>query len=229
MYLTVLVTVVIGVASLSGVLRHAQGWWYDQFINVAPLIKEDNNQVLIVEIAAQSAVLDEADWMLLLDTVQDLGARQVVFSELPLQAGATFYDQLRQFSNVVVGRTLKRQENGAGNLTIDAWPAILAGADLPFGVMALPVANHGISRALVAHVPVGEGGLPPLAVAAAQALGISVPLPSGNEYLINFNDGRDHLPRVSAAHVLDKALIPELVAGRTVLIGVAPGLSVPGI
>ena len=229
MYLTVLVTIVIGVASLSGVLRHAQGWWYDQFINAAPLINKVNNQVLIVEISTQAADLDEADWMLLLDTVQGLGARQVVLSELPPQVGTAFFDQLLNFNNIVVGRTLKTQINGDDILTIDAWPAVLAGSDLPFGVMALPVAHHGISRAFAARVSVDEGELPSLAVAASQARGIAVPIPLGNEYLINFNDGRDRLPRVSATHVLDKALIPELVAGRTVLIGVASGLSVPGI
>ncbi|MEA2093329.1 MAG: CHASE2 domain-containing protein, partial [Pseudomonadota bacterium] len=202
---------------------------YDQFINAVQLFKTEKSQVVIVEVAAQASVLGEADWMLLLDTVQGLGARQVVLSELPLQAGAAFFDQLRNFNNVVVGRTLKRQENGDEKLTIDAWPTVLAGADLPFGVLALPVANHGISRSFAARVPVGEGGLPSLAVAAAQERGISSPLPPGNEYLVNFNDGRDRLPKVSAGHVLDNALIPELFAGRTVLIGVAPSLSVPGI
>jgi CHASE2 domain-containing sensor protein len=229
MYLTVLVTVVIGLASLSGVLKHGQDWLYDQFVNIAPFSISEENQVVIVEVAAQTAALDEADWMLLLDTVQALGASQVVLSELPRQAGAAFFAQVRDFSNVVIGRTLKSQDNGDDKLTIDAWPAIFEGADVPFGVMALPVADHGISRAVAARVSVDEGRLPSLAVAAAQARGISVPIPPGNEYLINFNDGRDRLPKVSAAHVLDNALIPELFIGRTVLIGMAPGPGVPGI
>ncbi|MDX2455870.1 MAG: CHASE2 domain-containing protein, partial [Gammaproteobacteria bacterium] len=227
MYLAVLVTVVIGMASLSGVLRQVQGWCYDQFVNVAPLINTVNNQLVVVEVAAQGATLGEEDWMLLLDTVQGLGARQVVLSELPPQAGAAFFEQLRNFSNVVVGRPLKRQENGVEKLTIDAWPAALAGADIPFGVMALPVADHGISRAFTARILVDEGRLPSLAVATAQARGMSIP--PGNKYLINFHDGRDVLPRISATHVLNNALIPELVAGRTVLIGMAPGMGTPGI
>jgi CHASE2 domain-containing sensor protein/PAS domain-containing protein len=229
MYLTVLVTVVIGLASLSGGLKHGQDWLYDQFVNLVSLSKSTTNQVVIVEVAERAAPLDEADWILLLNALQTLGASQVVLSELPRQAGAAFFDQVRDSSNVVIGRTLKSQNNDDEKLAIDAWPALFEGADVPFGVMAVPVADHGISRSFAARVAVDDGELPSLAVAAARARGISPPLPPGNEYLINFNDGRNRLPRISADHVLDNALIPELFAGRTVLIGAAPGPSVPGI
>ena len=229
MYLAVLVAMVIGLASLSGVPGYGQGWLYDQFVSAVPLNKTSKSQVIIVEVAEQQATLQEADWMLLLDTVQGLGASQVVLSELPPGAGAAFFDQLRQYNNVVIGRTLKRQENDDEKLTVDAWPAVSVGAEIPFGVVALPLADHGISRSFAARVPVAEGSLPSLALAAAQARGIAVPVAPDNEVLINFDGGRDRMPRVAAAGVLDHALIPELFAGRTVLIGVAPGLSVPGI
>ena len=229
MYLTVLVTVVIALASLSGVLRHGQGWFYDQFVNAAPPYKTKENQVFMVYVGAQESAMEEADWIRLLGTVQGLGARQVVFSGLPPQVGASFFDQLRYFSNVVIGRTLKRQENGDEKLTGDVWPAVSAGQDVPFGIMALPVAEHGISRTYAVRIPVGDDMLPSLAVAAAQAQGVPIPASPGNEYLINFNAGRDRLPKVSAARVLDDALIPELVAGRTVLIGMTPDSNTPGV
>ena len=229
MYFTVMVTVLVALASGSGVLGPAQGWLYDHFVNTMPKIKTDRTQVVIVEVGEQETALDEAGWMRLLATVQSLGARQVVLVELPRQVGAAFSDQVRNFSNVVVGRSVRSQENDAVKLTINDWPTGFTGTDIPSGVVALPVADHGISRTFAAHVPVGEYHLPSLAVAAAQARGLSIPVPPGNGYLINFNDGRDRLPKVSAARVLDDALIPELVAGRTVLIGRSADVNAPGI
>lgn len=229
MYLTVLITLLIGLSSISGITSYGQGWLYDLFVNLVPASKANKSHVIIVETGNQQVPLVEADWIRLLDTLQGLGVGQIVLSELPAEAGGLFFDHVRQYSNVVIGRKQHRQENDVDKLTIDAWPAVLEDAGIPFGVVALPTADHGISRTFAVMVEVAGQRLPSLAVAAARARDVSVPESPDNEILINFSDGQDRMPRIAASRVLDDSLIPELFAGRTVFIGETPDPDVPGI
>lgn len=229
MYFTVLIVAAITMASYLGLLRHGQGWMYDRFVNTLPHVFSESSQVVIVELAAHEPPPDEADWTLLLETIQSLGARQVVFSGLPAGVGPAFIDQVLDYDNIILGRTPAGQEIDANSMALDEWPARLDAAGIPFGLLVPPRAEFGISRLAQTRLPHATAWLPSLAVAAAQANAPDTPLPRQQEFLVNFNDGRDRLPKVSAGRVLANALIPEIVAGRAVLVGMAPAAGVPGV
>ena len=224
-----LVTVVSWAGSLVGVFTDAQGWLYDQFVRATSLATSVPSQVLLVEIEAQRGPPDESRSLRLLETLQDLGARQVVFMNMPEAAGPAFFDRIRQTGNVVIGRTAIRREFDADELTLESWPAAQGGSEIPAGIVMLPTAARGVYRAGGVGVQVGEDWLPTLALAAARAAGMPESALPQTPYLINFNAGRDGLPRVSAARVLADGLIPELVAGRTALIGMAAARDAPGM
>ena len=76
MYFTVLIVATIAMASYLGLLRHGQGWMYDHFVNILPHIFPEHNQVVIVELATHEPSPDEADWILLLETLQSLALRK---------------------------------------------------------------------------------------------------------------------------------------------------------
>lgn len=224
-----LVTVVTWAGSLVGVFGHAQGWLYDQFAGTTLLGKKGLPKVVVVEVEAQDEQLDESRWIRLLEILETLGAGQLVFMNTPDTAGSAFFERVRQYDNVVVGRAAGRQEFDAGDVTLEGRPAALDAAGIPSGVVMLPTAELGIYRAAEARVQVGEDWFPTLAVAAARAAGVPESALPNAPYLINFNAGRDWLPKVSATRVLANGLIPELVAGRSVLIGMAPARNSPGM
>ena len=132
MYFTVLIVATITMASYLGLLRHGQGWMYDHFVNILPHIFPEHNQVVIVELATHEPSPDEADWILLLETLQSLGARQVVFSGLPVGVGPAFIDHVLDYDNIIFGRTPKRQEIDDKSLALDEWPARLDAAGVPW-------------------------------------------------------------------------------------------------
>ena len=224
-----LVTVVIWACGLLGVFGHAPGWLYDQFMRTTALATAGPPQVLVVEVGTQEAPLDESRWIRLLEILEGLGARQVVFMNVPDGVGSAFFDRVQQSGKIVIGRTARRQYFDVDDLTLESWPTALEEAQVPYGVVTLPRAELGIYRAGQDGVQVGEDWLPTLAVAAAKAAGVPESALPNMAYLINFNAGRDGLPRVSAARVLANGLIPELVAGRSVLIGMAPARNSPGM
>jgi len=93
-----LVTVLSWAGSLLGVFGHAQGWLYDQFVRATSLATSAPSQVLVVEVGMQDGPLDESRSLRLLETLQGLGARQVVFMNMPEGVGPGFFDQVRQLS-----------------------------------------------------------------------------------------------------------------------------------
>ena len=155
-----LVTVVIWAGGLLGVFGHAQGWLYDQFVRTTALATTEPPHVLVVEVGAQDAPLDESRRIRLLDILEGLGARQVVFMNVPDGVGSAFFDRAQRSGKIVIGRSAWGQDFDVDDLTLEAWPAALEEAEIASGVVILPAAEVGIYRAGQDGVQVGEDWLP---------------------------------------------------------------------
>jgi CHASE2 domain-containing sensor protein/signal transduction histidine kinase len=228
LYLSVQVALVTTLACLSGVLYDSQGRVYDQFVNLFPWVNMEETQVVIMEIEESQSVPDAAAWLQLLEKLQALGPRLVVVTGMPADVAEALAPQLMKFGNLVIGQAVKSHDLDVTELTLDELPTLFRENHAASGVMVLPTTESGIYRSAATGLEINGEWRPSLIVAAARAAGAPAAEAPGAQFLVNFNDGRDRLPKVSAARVLEDAMIPELIAGRAVLIGRAPDVYSPG-
>jgi len=222
-----LVVGVICVASVSQLFGPPAGWLYDQAVQLPGWDRPSAPRVLIVEIDASASSLSGDDWLKLLKNLEDLNAEQVVLGMFPKGADARFYQQAIDSGNVIFGRSLVHAPRFGDAPALEDWPAALDELEPPFGILWTPPAGFGVHRRAATRVNIQGRDFPTLEMAAAVALRASVGDLEGKEFLVNFNQGSELLPRVAAERVLNDGLIPELVAGRSVLIGLRPSPSEP--
>ncbi len=194
---------IVSIASQLRLLNAPDGWAYDLAVRLGGWGTSGAPRVLMVEADSQEP-LTVADASSVLDSVQKLGADHVIFLALPRGIGDDFYRKAREYGNVFVG-------DPAAAVSVQTGPPAL-----PTGSLVLPPAEFGIHRraGTIAMADGQEG--PTLALLSTR---YSNKQPAAGEFLVNFNAGPDWIPRVSAARVLAEGLIPELVAGRVVVIG----------
>ncbi len=223
--LTVVLTWVAGMLDL---LSAPEGWLYDRLVRVPGLAQSQTPAVLMVEIDTSAGGYGGESWNRLLDKLQQLGSRQVVFALVPPNADAEFFRRARDYGNVVFGRKLTAPLHHGDEPVLEPWPVPLESTPPPFGVATVPASELGIHRFADASVQLGDEELPTLAVAAARQMGLE-PAITGTRFLVNFNHGLDWLPTVLMSRVLEDKLISELVAGRSVIVGTRASLSEPGL
>ncbi|WP_448206764.1 hypothetical protein [Azospirillum sp. sgz302134] len=94
---------------------------------------------------------------------------------------------------------------------------------------ALAPAEHGIHRRQWTSIPVEGDRAPTVEAAAARAAGAAVPEAGERGFLLRFADDARPLPTAGYDSLVNGRLLPQMVAGRTVLVGPAsgPGLNTP--
>lgn len=203
-------------ANIAGLLRIPNGVLYDLAVRYSPAEALQSNQVLVVTGNPSELKLHAAPWLKTLQILEQLGAKQVVFTFVPENTGRGFFSAAEVRGKVVFGR---RTESAGNGERLVPWPPAAESSALPFGVVRIPPAVYGVHRTQ-AHVHAGDfGRYPDLALIAAQRF---LERRSGfpeNIYMVNFLGGLERLPHVSLKRLLAGGLIPELVRNRTVVVG----------
>lgn len=220
----------VWIGSLLQLFRAPDGWVYDRTVRLGAWEASGPPSVLMVENDPRRD-LGADDGVAILDYLQELGARQIIFLSLPRTFDARFYERAREHGKVIAGQAAAPDAPSIGRPD-DARRAGVQSAgppDLTLGDLSLPPAESGVHRLADTRVMVGGRDLPTLAMAAARNLGLQ---PRDGLFRVNFNQGADWIPRVSVERVLGRGLIPELVRGRSVVIGrgrtpAEPGLYTP--
>jgi len=218
-------------AQLTGFFAWPDAVVYDFAQRHAPA-GPDNSSVLIVRADPQDRDAADPHWVRVLETLTRLEARQIVFTFLPTRASSRFYQQAISAGHVVFGRHLIADPNDPTETSrLEPWPPTVGtlGKEPAFGVMALPPADHGVYRRQYAWHTVQGHRYPALENQAAQQLaGDRLPLPE-TPYWVNFRGGGAYLPTIELSRVLRDGLIPTVVRGRSVLIGLLPPPQTPGL
>jgi len=180
-------------------------------------------KVLLLD--AQPELRDGGDvtWLPLLKELQSQGANQVLFTFLPAHVTPEFYAYARSSGNVFFGRGLIQPAGVSTEaLEIEPLPKSAQENGVLSAVYALAPSEYGVYR-IQAHAfaTSAEPVSPALeSLAAAYARGAAGKARNEGQYRVNFLGSYD-LPRISATRVANGELIPELVKGRSVLIGFA--------
>ncbi|MGH8567363.1 MAG: CHASE2 domain-containing protein, partial [Gammaproteobacteria bacterium] len=232
--LSLLASLAVSALSVTGALRFPDGVAYDVFVALVPAREKTTPQVLLLEAGREEMTAGDPVWLRLLSELRRQGARQIVFGFVPAHGSQDFFEAAGA-GDVVLGRSL------AGALAADAetprplpLPAAAAGKIFSTAVAAFAPPQSGVYRYQLVKVALEGGDLPALEVMAARRRHPSGWRAPEQPYLVNFNEGVDRLPIMRVRQALEGELVPELVAGRSVL--VAPGresypvgLDTPGV
>lgn len=229
-FITLIIATGIWGASVLGLFHVSDALIYDWSVSHGPVDREPPN-VLIVAFGERDRQADGGVWLEALERLAKLDAGQIVFSFTPRNASRSFYQRATQLGRVVFGRALEYDPANAEQPRLAAWPAAaLEFQDrLPFGVVALPPTDRGIARRYVNAYTVEGQDYPSLAARVARHRNGDSGPPLEPEFRVDFSGGPEYLPTVALARLLKGGLIPELVAGKSVLLGPGPAPGQPGL
>lgn len=224
------IIVVLGtwLLQIVGVFQFPDAVIYDLAVRHSP-VKLDPPSVLLIAVEPEERAAGEPVWLNALEKLEALGARQIAFAFLPPNASPAFYEQAVAAGNVLFGRTVLVDQ--AGEAYLAPWPSAVDALPRkpPFGVVALPPVRGGAHRTQQVGYLLQDQLYPVLETRAAGQLAGDLPALSESAYLVNFQGGVGYLPMVSLRRLLQGGLVPELVKGRTVLMGVLPSAPAPGL
>ncbi|MDH3281231.1 MAG: CHASE2 domain-containing protein, partial [Gammaproteobacteria bacterium] len=215
-FIGVLALVIALAAHVAGLLKIPNGVLYDLAMRYSPAAPIRSDRVLVVTGNPGDLKAQATPWLKTLQILEQLGARQVVFTFVPENPSPQFFSAAEVRGKVVFGRRTESSGNGE---RIMPWPPDAESLEIPFGLVRIPSSVYGVHRAQ-ARTHIGEfGTYPDLAFIAAQRfLEGTGGLPDA-DYFVNFLGGLDRLPQVSLKRLLAGGLIPELVHNRSVVVG----------
>lgn len=213
-----------------GVFRIPDGLAYNFFVRLSPASKPSDCNILIIKAGFERMESGDDVWLTLLRELRRQEARQIVFTFLPARASRQFYEEAVK-SNVIFGRRIHEDASITESRTLEPFPSAAANLTLHFGVVADPIDEFGMHRHQQMNITVGDSVYPSLEAAAAASYR-GIPSRTTAPVLINFIGKSGGLPHVSLERALGEGLIPELVKGKSVIIGFSdlahePGLHTP--
>lgn len=229
-FLSLFVAMTVWICHEDGLLSRPEALLYRWGLELASLGQQSSSPLLLVEVSPTQLRLQEATMLpSLLSTLEQLGARVVVFNFLPMNVQPAFYQEAVRYGNVFFGRGLALATDEQETRTLAALPAAAEGLPIQWGIVQLPPTVRGLSRSQFQRFIIAGTSYPALEMAVAAHHPVT-PLPFAQDtYVVNFRGGPGSLPRINGEQVLAGELVAELVAGHTVLIGAGADDLTPGV
>ncbi len=207
-------------AGLIGVTDHLL---YDRLVRITPARHVAPEELLIVEATPEETFRGDECWLQVLQTIQSMKPKAVIFTFFPGAVSSAFYDAAIGSDTTWFGRGVVPVSSLEGR---SAWkfislPDAASGKTPRTAALFWPALEEGISRHMPVSVVVDGQSVDGLeyAVAGGSRSPNASVIPAGG-FLVNFNGEVPQLPRAPLSRVLDQGLVPALVEGRYVLIGV---------
>jgi hypothetical protein len=176
-------------------------------------------KILLIQTSRLDLPTGDTTWLTLNKRLHQLGAKQIIYTFVPEGVSRNFYEHAKSIGAVCFGRNLTYDKYGNRQVSFKPIPKQAQGLDLAFGVNEIPAPTYGIYRLYDHYVHIKDRKFPTLVhVAADQRL--KEPLPH-EPFLVNLNGKPEQFPSISLQRSLSDNFIPELVRGRSILIGFA--------
>ena len=207
-----LFTIVIGLTAQSN------GWLYDLFNRLSPLSADQQASVVLVTTSSEQVYFGDELWQPAVERLFAAGAKGIVFGFQPKGLSDDFFYELFSDRRVVLARELARDPVNHQFSVLEPLASSLSSSKIHWGVVTIASDSDGIYRrhksALTGDITLEQF------VATTFASELYPAYDFSHDYLINFLAGRDSLPQVTIDRVVERGVIPELVSGKVVLIGI---------
>jgi len=208
---SLLVVLGIWVLSSLSLLEATDNSFYDRIVGSIPQPDSARHDVLLVE----TKPLVTHDWALITTRLLAAGARQIVFVSALTDDEQDRLLSRQNYSRILIGHPLVSPKS-VSHIQPNALRDDRDDNTL-FGVLAMPTGEGGIYRDQWAVYRVGPQLLPTIEKRAVMSIGGAEPT---GRFLLNFHRGWE-LPRVDVGRFEKELPLPELVRGKTVMIGYA--------
>ena len=208
----------------AGPSRVLTGPLYDLALRFDPLPDPAPTRVLLVEVGELPP--NEARLAAALETLARLGAKQVVLAvDLPAEPAPRLRAALQRAPGLLLAPRIRFDPVSGEPAGLEHVPQELVTSGGPVAATALPPADLGVHRRQRATVPLPDGHVPTLAVAAAgRPPGSTEPLREA--FIVNFLRGPHRIPLVRLEEA-GRELARSLVEGRHVIVGYAAHVREP--
>ena len=204
--------------SYFGALNGSSNLLYDTYARLLPEKNRTTASVLLVEAEYDLRYEGDRIWLRLLETLEQKGAGQIVFTFFPPNVSADFYQTAKSTGNVIFGRRIIKTEEGGSHDYQEPLPDQAANINLRTGALPASAENFRIHRDLQSFSSVGNDLLPHLVlVTARERTGIQYDPP--DPFRVDFIGQPKQMPRISLSQLLSNRIIPELIRDKTVLVG----------
>lgn len=218
LYGNIAILLVVWMLNLFSLLELPNNLIYDSFVRHIPASIAPAERSLLIDCAEGSLADPDTSWRMLLESLTELGAEQIIFTFFPDAVSRSFYQDVAR-PDIFFARYLLPGEDTQAEPALSPLPQQAEGTGITIGLLALPKYDRGIYRKQYAGLDFEGKSHPQLLLQAVESrLGAS--LSGGDVSLVNFN-GRPpkSQPRLDLDQALAGNLVPSLVRGRTVLIG----------
>lgn len=202
---------------------------YDHMlVSSSPLKSQAKPEVVIINVTKDS-IIDKSDTSLvLLREIEKEKPKLVVFTYMPINASANFYQEASSYGNVIFGRHAYTDINNPDALVIETWPSNATGIELTSGVFKLPESSYGIYRAQQTSFQLNNQVYPSLEWVASNHFFNRANAPLKEErFNIDFSRGASIFPEISIERALSGDVIPELIKDKVVMIGLSEAGNTP--
>jgi CHASE2 domain-containing sensor protein/signal transduction histidine kinase len=214
----VIIIVLVWSANIFSVFHALNGAAYD-FLTRLSVNTAASEHLILLDGDQQYAERGDDIWIPFLKNVLAHNVKQVVFNFLPEQVSGEFYQLAATSGKVVFGQKIQ-SNNPYAAAKLQTLPTAAQDKNIRLGLIKSAPSQGGIYRTQLNNIDIDGHKLPTLeSLAAQRVLGQEIGLTT-TDYTINFIGGSARIPKVSLSHALSDGLVGELVAGRTVLIGV---------
>lgn len=213
---------VVFLCEWTGLLGLADHLLYDRMVRLTPARMAAPSDLLLVEATAEESFRDDACWLPVLRTLEAMKPQSIGFTFLPAAVSGAFYEAANANGITWFGRPIAPRPSSAGSSEweYDPLPAA-AGRTLRTAALFRPPLEEGIARRMSATGRVDGQPAEGIEYALARTRSSFVPpVETSNGFLVNFNGKLTEMPRVPLARVLEQGLVPAMVEGRTVLVGI---------
>lgn len=205
-------------AHILSTLQLPNGFAYDYLMR-SNTTTAASEQLIVIDGDKASAERGDDLWLTLLNNLLAQDVKQVVFGFLPERVSSDFYRLAADSGKVLFGRQLLGN-NFDSTTELQPLPPSAQGNNLSLALVKTPESLQGVYRNQRSRITVDGQDFPALEYGAAERiLGESAALPNA-DFRINFIGGTARIPKIKLEQALAGNLVSELVAGRTVLIGI---------
>ena len=205
--------------SLTSFAASVNAIFYDFFSSYLPSPATTEAKTLVIEVDYDKRNLYSAELESIIHKVLDNGAMQIVFLFSP-QFSPAFTTWASASKKVILGLRATSDKAFPNKFRIiDDEQAVIPA--IPLGLVLVDQKNNGMYNTQVTSAIADEKQLPTIEFLAAQKTGRT--LEPNQTFWINFSGGLASLPRLALEDALKGNIVPEIVAGRSILIGLKGG------
>ncbi len=205
-------------AHLFGLFSVLNGYSYDLMMRSFPE-KTASEKIIVIEVDSSYAEKGDEIWLKLLKALLSSDAEGVAFAFLPENVTPKFYQLAAESHKTTFGAHLVETVGELNQESLFLPNASLA-TDIEYGLISKPLSQHGVFRTQHSVTATNGVNFPSFEKRAAQMQSDDLDVLSNDDFRVNFIGNQYRIPKIQIERILNDGLIDELVAGRTVLIGV---------